>query len=120
MSEGFGRRVATVTVEPAGVEFDIGPHETVLAAATRQGYRWPTVCGGMGTCHTCTLTVVDGEEHLSEIGEWEAEGLSEINATWTREAGPRRMACQVEVSGDVRVRKHGVRKSEASGADGPA
>ena len=31
-----------VRVEPLGVEFDLGDGETLMAAARRAGYYWPT------------------------------------------------------------------------------
>lgn len=105
----MGSDEATVIVEPSGIVFGARPDETIFAAAARHGYRWPTVCGGLGTCHTCTLTVVEGAEHLSAVSAYEAEGLDEINATWHGDPHERRMACQVRVHGDVRVRKPGVR-----------
>ena len=99
-----------MTVEPSGLVFDIRAGETVFEAAARHGYRWPTVCGGVGTCRTCTLTVLDGDANLGPVEAWEAEGLEEINASWAGgDDHPRRMACQLRVHGDVRVRKPGVR-----------
>lgn len=96
-----------IDVEPSGVSFEVAAGETVFAAATRQGYRWPTVCGGMGTCRTCIMTVLEGEQDCSPIEAWEAEGLEEVGAA-ARGSG-QRMACQTRVSGPVRVRKPGVR-----------
>ncbi len=96
-----------VEVEPSGLSFEVGPGETVFEAAGRHGYRWPTVCGGLGTCRTCIMTVVEGADACSPIEEWEAEGLEDIGATGS---GPTvRMACQTRVSGPIRVRKPGVR-----------
>lgn len=96
-----------ITVEPSGVSFEVAPGETVFAAATRHGYRWPTVCGGMGTCRTCIMTILEGERSCSPIEAWEAEGLEEVGAAG---AGPQqRMACQTRLSGPVRARKPGVR-----------
>ena len=103
-----------MTVEPSGVVFGVAAGETIFAAAARHGYRWPTVCGGLGTCRTCTLTIVEGADSFSPVSEWEAEGLEEINATWRGEAEPRRMACQARITGDVRVRKPGVRPVAAT------
>ena len=98
----------SVTVEPAGLTFDVADGETILAAAERSGLRWPTVCGGKGTCRTCILGIVAGGEHFAPVGPWEQEGLDEM-AAFLR--GPRvsRMACQATVQGDVVVRKPGVR-----------
>lgn len=94
-------------MEPSGVSFEVEPGETVFVAAARHGYRWPTVCGGLGTCRSCVMTVVEGGQACSAIGPWEAEGLDEIGAS----SGPalQRLACQTRINGPVRVRKPGVR-----------
>ena len=96
-----------ILVEPSGISFGLEPDETVFVAAARHGYVWPTVCGGVGSCRTCLMTVLDGEEFCSAIEAWEAEGLQEIGAA----RGPDvvRLACQTKLSGPVRVRKPGVR-----------
>ena len=39
-----------VRVEPAGVDIPVDDGETLMAAAVRAGYRWPTVCGGQAQC----------------------------------------------------------------------
>lgn len=96
-----------VEVQPSGLSFEVGPGETVFEAAGRHGYRWPTVCGGLGTCRTCIMTVLEGAEACSPIEDWEAEGLEEIGAAGA--GATVRMACQTRVSGFVRVRKPGVR-----------
>ncbi len=98
-----------MTVEPSGIEFSVAAGETIFDAASRHGYKWPTVCGGLGTCRTCTLTVIEGAQNFQPVSDWEAEGLAEIDATWRGVDEPRRMACQAKISGDVRVRKPGVR-----------
>ncbi len=96
-----------VTVEPSGATFEVEPGESVFAAAARHGYRWPTVCGGLGTCRMCLMTVLDGVEACSAIEDWEAEGLEEIGAS--RGPAVQRLACQTRITGPVRVRKPGVR-----------
>lgn len=97
-------------MEPAGISFDTEPGETVFAAAARHGYKWPTLCGGIGSCRTCVMTVLEGEEACSPIEAWEAEGLEEIGAAGRQVGGPVRMACQTTLAGPVRVRKPGVRR----------
>ncbi|HEX9684114.1 MAG TPA: 2Fe-2S iron-sulfur cluster-binding protein [Acidimicrobiales bacterium] len=94
-------------VEPADVVFEVPGVQPLLREAERAGIRWPTVCGGQGTCRTCYLRVRAGGEHLSEIGVWEADGLRDLGLA--NEQGTVRLACQVVVSGDVVVHKPGVR-----------
>lgn len=96
-----------VTVQPSGIRLEPGPGETVFRAAARQGYRWPTVCGGLGTCRTCLMVVEDGRENCSPIEDLEAEGLDALKEP---RDGVRRLACQTRVSGDVVVTKRGVKR----------
>jgi 2Fe-2S ferredoxin len=95
---------------PSGCEFDIRPGETVIRAAWRNGYFWPTICNGEGTCKTCALFVEEGHEHFSEIEPWEREGLAALGPLPGGGVGWR-LACQAKASDDVRVRKVGVRKA---------
>lgn len=100
----------TVTVHPSGVRLFPEPGETVFAAAARQGYRWPTVCGGMGTCRTCVMVVESGRENCAPIGDLEAEGLDALKEA---KDGLHRLACQTRVTGDVSVTKRGVKAMRA-------
>lgn len=97
----------TVLVHPADVRLDPDPGETVFAAAQRLGYRWPTVCGGNGTCRSCVMIVESGLENCSPIGDLEAEGLDALKVT---PGAGHRLACQTRVSGDVVVSKRGVKR----------
>ena len=101
--------MARVTVLPLGAEIDVQDGGTVFHAAVELGYRWPTVCSGMGSCRTCYMRVLEGGEHFDEPDDWELEGLSEI-ADRTAGAGSQvRLACQAVVRGDAVVRKTGVK-----------
>ncbi len=95
-----------VTVQPSGTRLEPNPGETVFLAAARQGYRWPTVCGGLGTCRTCLMVVDAGREHCSPIEDLEGEGLDALKEP---RDGVRRLACQTRVTGDVVVTKRGVK-----------
>jgi ferredoxin len=102
-----------VRVEPSGIELAVADGETVMAAADRAGYRWPTVCGGLAECGTCTLEVVAGGEALPAPEPLEAARLAVIpdarlwpERTW-------RLACQLRLPGgggepELVVRKKGV------------
>jgi len=98
-------------VEPAGVDIDVHPGETLIQAAWRAGYHWPTLCYAMGTCTACQCEVLDGLHLLSERTAAEVALLGDLNRR-VRRANPRRvrLACQVTVAGDVTVRKPGVRR----------
>lgn len=98
---------STVTVRPSGATFDVEPGETIMAAALRNGFRWPTVCGGQGTCRTCVFKVVEGEDAFCEPNDIEKEAMALLRR------GPGsmvRLACQARTDSDVTVNKPGVRR----------
>jgi len=107
------------------VDIDVRPGETLIQAAWRAGYHWPTLCYAMGTCTACQCEVLDGLHLLSERTAAEVALLGDLNRR-VRRANPRRvrLACQVTVAGDVTVRKPGVRRrspttcEEAGNANG--
>jgi 2Fe-2S ferredoxin len=102
--------MADIRLLPLDVLIEAAPGETVMGAAQRAGYYWPTTCGGEGRCTTCACEVLEGAAQLSELGRGE-------RATLTEERGPSvvaagiRLACQVRVTGDgaIIVRKAGIR-----------
>jgi 2Fe-2S ferredoxin len=97
----------TVRVEPAGLDIDVADAESVMHAAERQGYRWPTVCHGQAVCTTCAFEVVDGAEHLAPPQPLERAALAQSPVA---QASPgARLACQARVTGPVTVHKRGVR-----------
>jgi 2Fe-2S ferredoxin len=101
----------TVRVEPAVIEFDILPHETVMAAALRHGYWWPTLCQGNAECTVCVMTVLQGQDLISDIDQREQETLDTIRPQRFKEGSPR-LACQVKLTaadGCIVVQKRGVR-----------
>jgi len=98
----------TVRVEPSGIMLDVREGETVMAAARRAGYRWPTICGGLADCGACALEVLDGADALPSPTT--VEGLR-LEALVERRRYPDRtwrLACQLVPTGDVIVRKTGV------------
>ncbi|HEY9266886.1 MAG TPA: 2Fe-2S iron-sulfur cluster-binding protein, partial [Mycobacterium sp.] len=84
-------------------------------------YDWPTLCYAMGRCTACQCEVVEGLQFLSERTAAEVALLRSLDRR-TRRANPRRvrLACQVTVTGDVTVRKPGVKEktthSEGAGS----
>jgi 2Fe-2S ferredoxin len=112
-----GNGSAVLRVEPAGYEIEVHPGETLIRAAWRAGYSWPTLCYGVGKCTACQCEVVDGLHLLSERTEPESELLRECNRR-VRRVDPRRLrlACQVQITGNVVVRKPGVRYGDTLNA----
>lgn len=102
----------TVRVEPSGIVFETEPGEAVMHAAVRQGYRWPTLCHGEGSCTICHFEVIGEAAGLAPPSSKESDALRSCGASrWC--AGELRLACQARVLGDVVVRKKGVRPSDA-------
>jgi ferredoxin, 2Fe-2S len=102
-------------VLPSETLITIENGETLLAAAQRQGYRWPNICGGQGTCRTCFVEVTDGLADCSTIGSLEREGIEALKRPLD---GTTRLACQLQVqSGTVTVTKRGVRRAAQRAAD---
>lgn len=113
--------MARVFVEPAGIVFDVEPRENVLAAAMRQDVRWPTVCFGQARCTACALTVLDGFGHLGPVGPVEQGVLRQIcgrRKEWN--SRDTRLACQLTLTGDVRVHKKGAKTNDEAAAQAAA
>ncbi len=108
---GAGRH--RVTVEPRDIEFEVDDGEAIMAAAQRNGYRWPTLCRGDGTCTICWAEVKVGAEQLSTI-ELLEQGTLELLSPVLRATRTVRLACQARVHGDVTLRKTGVRPAADS------
>ena len=107
---------ADVRVEPLGAVLTPAADESVFHCALRVGYRWPSVCGGEGSCRSCFMVVTEGEDLLEPVGPWEQEGINAIVAP-PGPSGVVRLACQArlraEAVGQVVVNKRAVRKMKA-------
>ncbi|WP_367186542.1 2Fe-2S iron-sulfur cluster-binding protein [Sporichthya sp.] len=90
---------------PSGIVLRVGRSESLLEAAHRQGVKWPTVCGGVGMCTRCVVTVEPGDSAaFSPMASAELEGLRRVR--WLRGDVPgERLACQVRVLDHVSVTK---------------
>lgn len=100
-------------VEPSGVEFEVRPGENLMEAAWRAGYHWPTLCYGMGTCTACQCEVVEGLDDVTPRTEAEDAMLADFCKRRRRVDPTRtRLACQVRLTGDVVIRKPGVRPKD--------
>jgi ferredoxin, 2Fe-2S len=98
--------MAQVRVEPLGIEIDVMPGETLMRAAVRQGYVWPTVCQGAALCGTCSVVVKSSSEPLPAPGRKEQNGL--LTAPTPKDGGITRLACQLKPTGRLVVEKFGV------------
>ena len=71
----------------------------LLAAAAKAAVPLPHRCGGHARCGTCLVTVVEGAEHLSEMGAAETRVLRALRAN-----PDQRLACQTWARDDVQVK----------------
>jgi ferredoxin len=95
-----------VRVEPGGHEILVNAGESLLDAALRQGYRWPTLCNGAGECTICFVKMLAGADNVAPAEPAERDRLDECGRT----DPDLRLACQLEVSGPITVLKRGLRK----------
>lgn len=100
--------MARVVVKPLDIQLEVEPGESIMEAAERQGYIWPTICGGVGMCTMCWVRVEDGREALSPMEQLERDALETTRAADGALDPDVRLACQVHVTGDVTVFKRGV------------
>lgn len=99
----------TIRVLPGDLSVEVGEGETLMAAAERAGLRWPTVCGGDGTCQTCFIEAREGDISSPLPGPTEVAGLHTLAERMDFPAGTVRLACQFRPSTDATVWKRGVR-----------
>lgn len=100
---------AVVHVEPLGVDIEVLEGETLMHAAERQGYRWPTLCHGQAQCTVCAITVDDGPDAFLPPGPLEEEALKMFAGRSFYEGKTPRLACQARPATDTVVTKRGVR-----------
>jgi ferredoxin len=101
--------MSIVSVQPLGIELDVAPGQTVMAAAAAAGYGWPTVCESNASCGTCVSIVEEGAENCSPMPADEEETLTR---TLVPLDGQRRLACRLTVTGPVTLKKRGVHLAE--------
>ena len=87
-----------------------------MDAAERQGYRWPSLCGGVGMCTLCWVRVEAGAGYASPMQQLERYALDTYRwADGARPEGAIRLGCQLRVTGPVTVFKRGVNAAGRAG-----
>ena len=82
----------------------------MMAAARRQGYRWPSICGGQASCTTCFVQIVEGRDSVAPPEKLEYVALEFLRHKHSADPERVRLACQLRVTGDgVVVLRPGVR-----------
>jgi 2Fe-2S ferredoxin len=100
--------VPTVTVEPSGVAIHVEDGESLMAAAQRAGYRWPTICHGKAECTVCFVVAQDPNA-FTDPEPVELAGLEMFAGRALYEGKVLRLACQACPRRDTKVTKRGVK-----------
>ena len=107
--------VARVLINPGGIQIEVRAGESLLEAAERQGFSWPTICGGVGMCTMCWVRVESGAENLSEMRPFERDSLETNRGSGAEVEPGTRLGCQVHAHGDAVVFKRGVNLAGRAG-----
>jgi ferredoxin, 2Fe-2S len=99
---------ALVRIEPLGVEISVDADESVMAAALRQGLRWPTSCHGKAQCSLCFFKVLESLEAMVEPSALERSALKQYRGVDVDKKPGIRLACQARVTAPLVLRKPGV------------
>lgn len=102
----------SVRVLPLDIELTVRPGESMMAAAQRQGYFWPTRCRGQAICTACLFEVVSGGEGFEPVGPLEADALEDLSEFQAKRAGQLRLGCQARPREAATVFKRGVKPAE--------
>ncbi len=101
-----------VRVEPTGVSLAVRRGETLMAAAERLGYRWPTICHGQAVCTACHVVLTRDTEAFEPAGPREQAALRLFEGRSYFDGKIVRLACQARPVADTTVTKRGVRAIE--------
>ncbi|MGH9001330.1 MAG: 2Fe-2S iron-sulfur cluster-binding protein [Acidimicrobiia bacterium] len=101
----------TIRVLPGDLSVEVAEGETLMAAAERAGLRWPTVCGGDGSCQTCFVEAREGDVTVPPPAGTETEGLAVLAERMPFANGTVRLACQFRPTADATVWKRGVKRT---------
>jgi ferredoxin len=98
-----------VRIEPSGALIEVRKGETLMGAAERHGYRWPTICHGQAICTACCIVLHDNLEAFAPAEPAELSGLELLRGRSFYEGKAVRLACQARVVATTVVTKRGVR-----------
>jgi 2Fe-2S ferredoxin len=102
--------VVQVRVEPAGIELDVAPGQTIFEAALAAGMKWPTICFGQARCTACAVQIVDGNQNAGPVEPEERDVLRQLAGRRRRiSMRDTRLACRLTVLGTVTVNKRGAK-----------
>lgn len=82
-----------------GTAVPFTPGQTVLEALLDNQHKIDSICGGMGSCGTCHVFVLSGEELLPERNEIENMRAQDLNFVSSE-----RQACQLIAIPNIKIR----------------
>lgn len=93
----------TITFLPVNITLQVKKDQSLLDFALENKINIDHSCGGMGTCGTCVVKVVKGNEILSNLNELEIELHQSRNLPQDE-----RQSCQIQALGGliIELKKH--------------
>jgi uncharacterized 2Fe-2S/4Fe-4S cluster protein (DUF4445 family) len=85
-----------IDFEPVGRRGECLKNESLLDCARRLGVGIVSLCGGLGSCHSCRVQVLSGKVSSPAAAEKDFFSLQQLKDGW-------RLACQVFPDGDCTV-----------------
>ncbi|WP_443201903.1 2Fe-2S iron-sulfur cluster-binding protein [Saccharopolyspora sp. 5N708] len=101
-----------VRVLPLDVELTVRAGESVMAAAQRQGYFWPTRCRGQALCTACLFEVMSDSEDFDPAESLEQEALESLREFQEKRGRRLRLGCQARPRAPGTVFKRGMKIAE--------
>ncbi len=89
-------KLVHIDFEPVGRRIDVASGTNLLEAAQAAGVQLSSLCGGIGSCDTCKIRLVNGKVSRHTLEELAALSEDEVAAGY-------RLACQTIPEGDVKV-----------------
>ena len=88
--------VYTVNFQPIGRRVTVGADQSLLTAAQGAGIDIASICGGIGSCNSCKIRLINGSLSLTTLEEAAIFTTSELNSGF-------RLACQVYPQSDLTI-----------------
>ncbi len=106
-------RDAVVTLLPLEADIVVRDGESVMAAAQRLGYFWPTRCRGQALCTACFFEIVTEDDSFNEIAPREQSALDALSSVQAKRPGQLRLGCQARPRRPATIFKLGVKVADA-------
>ncbi len=94
-----GAATVRVTFDNLGVGADVAPGTTILEAAMAARIELNHYCGGMASCGSCRIEVVEGADHVSPM-----EPMEEPTLDMVKENPGDRLGCQTRIHSNITIK----------------